>query len=44
MALVERVRLKDLLSSGTKTFFFCKLANFLELPQGLNWVARVLFE
>jgi len=44
MALVERVRVKDLLSSGTKIFFLCKLANFLVLPQGLYWVARVRFE
>lgn len=44
IALVERVKVKDLLSSGTKIFFLCKLANFLVLPQGLNWVARVRFE
>lgn len=44
MALVERVSVKDLFNSGTKIFFLCKLANFLVLPQGLNWVARVRFE
>jgi len=42
--LVERVRVKDLLSSGTKIFFLCKLAKRLVLPQGLYWVARVRFE
>jgi len=44
MPLVDTFMVTDLLSSGTKIFFFCKLRFFLDFPVGLNWVARVRFE
>src|SRR3989344_8941216 len=44
MPLAERVREMDFCNSGIKIFFFWKLAERLNLPQGLNCVARVRLE